>query len=208
MLNIKDTIMSQYTHSPAILALIDGLNDVIDPQYFIEDFYKLVYQLSTAQGFGLDLWADKVGVSRTAPATDDDGKRFGFEPDYNPFNTYPFSDGGQFSSYQLPDNIFREVIIVKAATNILYATALNINKFLRMIFNGRRAYYNITGHMTAEYVFEFALSTTEKLIVYTFKMMPMPSGVGISYKERDMSRVFGFYGSKLSNFNNGVFYSE
>ncbi|WP_236489830.1 DUF2612 domain-containing protein, partial [Escherichia coli] len=66
MENIKDTIMSQYAHSPTLLALIDGINEVIDPQYFIDDFYEKVYRLSSAEGFGLDIWADKVGVSRFA----------------------------------------------------------------------------------------------------------------------------------------------
>lgn len=213
MENIKDTIMSQYAHSPAILGIIGGLNDALDPQYFIDDFYEYVYRLSTAKGFGLDIWADKVGVSRNAPLADPNAKTFGFEtkptqePNFTPFNVAPFSDGGQFASYQLTDDMLRRLIIIKAATNIVYATALNINKLLEMIFNGRRAYYKITGHMTAEYVFEFELDDFEKLIVYTFKMLPQPCGVGISYKEINIDQTFGFKGSELSNFNNGVFYS-
>lgn len=97
MENIKDTIMSQYTCLiPTILALIDGINQVIDPQYFIDDFYNYVYRLSTARGFGLDIWASKVGVSRYAKTADPNAQTFGFQPDYQPFNTYPFSDGGAF----------------------------------------------------------------------------------------------------------------
>lgn len=207
MKNIKDTIMSQYAHSPAILAIIGGINDALDPQYFMDDFYEYIYRLSSAKGFGLDIWADKVGVSRNAPLADPNAKTFGFDPDFQPFNTYPFSDGGKFSSYQLTDDMLRQLIIVKAATNIIYATALNINKFLLMVFNNRRAYYKITGHMTAEYVFEFNLTEFEKLIVYKFNMLPQPCGVGISYKEINPDETFSFNGSELSNFNNGVFYS-
>ena len=207
MKNIKDTIMSQYANSPTILSLIEGLNDAIDPQYFIEDFYKYVCNLSTAKGFGLDIWAEKVGVSRRVPMVDPSAKYFGFDPDFQPFNTYPFSDGGTFQSYQLPDEQLRRLIIIKAAKNILYATALNINKFLLMIFDNRRAYYNITGHMAAEYVFEFSLNDFDKIVVYGLDMLPHPCGVGISYREVDVDRTFGFNGSELSNFNNGVFYS-
>ncbi|UYL86098.1 hypothetical protein [Acinetobacter phage vB_AbaM_BP10] len=207
MENIKDTIMSQYAHSPTILALIDGINEVIDPQYFIDDFYEKVYRLSSAEGFGLDIWADKVDVSRFAKTADPNAKTFGFQPDYQPFNTYPFSDGGAFASYRLTDADLRKLIIIKAASNILYASAWNINKFLLMVFGGRKAYYDITGHMAAQYVFEFALTPFDRLIVYTLNMLPMPSGVGISYKEVDVDRTFGFNGSELSNFNNGVFYS-
>ena len=205
MRNIKDTIMSQYANSPAILGIISGLNDAIDPQYFIDDFYNYVYRLSTARGFGLDIWADKVGVTRSAKMTNPDSKNLGFAEGFQPWNTYPWSDGGEFSSFQLSDTDLRKLIIVKAAINILYATAFNINKFLLMLFDGQKAYYNITGHMTAEYVFEFALSPFERMIVYTLNMLPQPCGVGISYKEIDSNRIFGFQGSGLQTFDNGVF---
>lgn len=213
MQNIKETIMSQYANSPILLAIISGMNDVIDPQYFIDDFYEYVFRLSSAKGFGLDLWAEKVGVSRNVPMADPNAKTFGYEttptqePNFTPFNVAPFSDGGAFSSYQLSDNDLRKLIIVKAARNIIYATALNINKFLLMVFDGRRAYYNITVHMTAEYVFEFNLTDFDKLIVYTLDMLPKPCGVGISYKQVDVNNVLGFNGSQLSNFDNGVFWN-
>lgn len=206
MKNIKDTIFSQYANSPRILKIISELNDAIDPQYYIGDFYEYVYRLSTAKGFALDIWAIKVGVSRSAPMSDPNSKKFGYNPAYEPFNTYPFSGSGSgFSSYQLPDSLLRELIIIKAATNIIYATAININKLLLMIFDGRRAYYNITGHMTAEYVFEFTLSPFERMMVYTLKMLPQPCGVGISFIERDPNKILGFNGSELNTFNNGVF---
>ena len=207
MQNIKDTIMSQYANSPVLLALIGGLNDIIDPQYFINDFYEYVFRLSTAKGFGLDIWSDKVGVSRYAPIQDPNAKTFGFSPDFQPWNTYPWSNGGSFSSYKLPDDDLRKLIIIKAASNILYATALNINKFLLMIFEGRKAYYNITGHMTAEYIFEFNLTPFDRMVVYSLRMLPQPCGVGISYLEINTNQTFSFNGSGLSNFNNGVFYS-
>lgn len=206
MKNIKDTIFSQYANSPRILKIISDLNDAIDPQYYIDDFYEYVYRLSTAKGFALDIWAIKVGVSRSAPMSDPNSKKFGYSPAYEPFNTYPFSGSGSgFTSYQLPDSLLRELIIIKTATNIIYATAININKLLLMIFDERRAYYNITGHMTAEYVFEFGLSPFERMMVYTLKMLPQPCGVGISFIERDPNKIFGFNGSELNTFNNGVF---
>lgn len=208
MKNLKDTIFSQYANSPVILGLLEALNDAIDPQYFIGDFYEYVYRLSTAQGFALDIWADKVGVSRSVPMSNPDVKKFGFNPGYEPFNSYPFSGAGSsFTSYQLPDLLLRELIIVKAALNIVYATAIYINRLLKVIFKGKNAYYEITGHMTAQYVFEFTLSPFERLMVYTLGMLPQPCGVEISYIERDPAKIFGFEGSNLATFDNGVFYS-
>ena len=205
MKNIKDTIMSQYANSPAILTLISDINDVIDPKYFVDDFYNLVYRLSTAKGFALDIWADKVGVSRNSPMSDPQGKYWGFNPDFEPFNTYPFSAGiGGTASYTLPDSLLRQLIIFKAYLNIIYATAFNINKFLQAVFKGR-AYFKITGRMEAQYVFEFSLTPFERLLVYTLNMLPQPCGVGISIIEDDMKNRFGFDGSELQNFDNGVF---
>lgn len=206
MQNIQDTIMAQYANSPAILGIISGINDAIDPQYFIDDFYQYVYRLSSAVGFGLDIWAEKVGVSRNAPMSNPDSRYFGFVPSGEPFNSYPFnSSPSGTASYRLPDSQLRELIIIRAAINILYATAININKFLLMIFDGRRAYYNITGHMTAEYVFEFTLTPFERMFVYTLDILPKPCGVELSFREVDVEKVFGFEGSGLQNFDNGVF---
>ena len=207
MKNIKDTIMSQYANSPKLLALIGSMNDIIDPQYFIDDFYENVFRLSSARGFGLDIWADKVGVSRSAPVQNPNSKTFGFSPDYQPFGTYPFSSGGEFSSYTMTDEELRQVIIFKAAANIIYATALNINTFLASIFGDRRAYYITNGNMTANYVFEFTLSNFESMIVYALRLLPEPSGVKISYNVINIATTFGFSGSRLSNFNNGAFYN-
>lgn len=207
MENIKDVIFSQYANSPKFLKIISAINDAVDPAKDIASFYELVYRLSSAKGFALDIWANKVGVSRNAPMSDPNAKTFGWNPDFQPWNTFPFSDGGKYSSYTLPDESLRFLIILKAGINILYATAPNINKLLTATFTRGRSYYKITGHMTAEYVFEFGLNPFERMIVYTLSMLPMPSGVGISYREINPNQIFSFNGSGLSNFNNGVFYS-
>lgn len=207
MINIKDTIMSQYANSPRMLSIISGMNDAIDPRYFIEDFYEGVYRLSTAKGFALDIWASKVGLSRNAPMSNPNAKKFGFRPSFEPWNTYPFNSAtGANASYQLPDDQLRELITIKAAKNLIYATALNINKFLKLIFGeDRRAYYSIIGHMAAEYVFEFTLTPFERMLVYNLKILPVPCGVAITYREIDTGRTFGFFGTGLQNFDNGVF---
>lgn len=207
MIDVQKTLLSQYANSPIICSLIESMNEIIDPRYLLSDFYDKVLNVMTAEGWGLDVWARIVGVNRNAPIATVDVKRMGFDPAYQPFNTYPFSDGGKFSSALLPDEQLRHLIIIKAAANIIYATAPNINKFLLIAFGGRRAYYKITGHMAAEYVFEFNLDPFERVMVYNLNIMPWPCGVGVSYREVDPHKILGFNKSGLGNFNNGVFYS-
>ena len=175
MFEVKDTLMSQYANSPAIVGIIDGIADALDPNATVDEFYSLLWNLSTATTWGLDIWGRIVGMSRNVQMSDPDAVTFGFKTNpvsqnFTPFNVAPFSaSGAKFNSYRLPDNLYKELIIIKAASNILYATAPNINKYLQMIFS-EKAYYYITGHMTAAYIFEFELTAFQRLIVYTLKL--------------------------------------
>lgn len=211
MKNIKDTIFSQYANSPKILGLISVFNEIIDPSYNINNFYNLVFKLSTATGYGLDNWGRIIGVQRNVKMDVGTDETFGFytdpdEPLFTPFNTAPFysTGGAGYGSYSLPDDLYRELIIVRAASNLIYATAPNINKFLYQVF-GKKAYYRITDIMKAEYLFEFKLNGFERLIVYTLGLLPQPCGVQIEYAERPTQGIFGFNGSGLNPFNQGTF---
>ena len=61
MIDVQKTIISQYAHSPVLLGLIDGLNQCICPADKIEEFNRLVWDVETAEGYGLDVWGKIVG---------------------------------------------------------------------------------------------------------------------------------------------------
>lgn len=214
MENIKDTIMSQYANSPAILRIIQGVNDSVDPSVFLDDFYNTVFKLSTATGYGLDNWGRIVGVERNVKLEDSTVSNFGFHTNpeseyFSPFDSDPFSiSGADFSSHRLSDDFYRRLIILKCATNIIYATAPNINRFLKQVFRGKRVYYLLSGHMRATYYFEFFLDNFERLIVYTLGLLPAPSGVMLSYKEIDQDEYFGFYEADFQPFDVGILYND
>ena len=67
MNNYLQTVVSQYGNSPTITSLIESFNDAVDPSSNIDNFYTWVWDVSSAQGFGLDIWGRIVGVSRTIP---------------------------------------------------------------------------------------------------------------------------------------------
>jgi len=210
MLDYRETLLSQYANSPIIISIIEGMNDAIDPREMIEQFYQLLWNLSTAQGLGLDIWGRIVGVSRNVRMADPEAVNFGFkttpqDPKFTPFDVAPFSgSGSQFQSYRLPDSLYKQLIVIKASSNILYATAPNINKYLKMIFNDR-AYYYITGPMTAKYIFEFELTAFQRLITYTLKLLPEPCGVMVSYESYSVNGTFGFENTGFQPFDVGVF---
>nr|WP_174506069.1 DUF2612 domain-containing protein [Acinetobacter sp. Marseille-Q1620] len=208
MKNIQDTLMSQYANSPVICQLIEELNTCIDPDQNINDFYQLVWNLKTAKGFGLDIWGRIVGVDRNIGTANPEAEAFGFKTrnvSFYPFNQRPFSSAGtKYASFKLNDAQLRTLIIIKAASNIVLATAPNINKFLRILFR-ERCYFLIIGHMKARYFFEFNLRAFERLLVYKLELLPRPSGVLVDYKEMVTRNIFGFSGTGFQPFNQGVF---
>ena len=74
--NWNQTLISQRANDPVTLALLTSIAENIDPTNDIENFYDYVWNVLTAQGFGLDIWAAIVGVNRYLNTTQ---KFFGFK---------------------------------------------------------------------------------------------------------------------------------
>lgn len=184
MENVEQTIISQYANSPTIVQLIQNMNQYIDPTTNFEDFYNFVWNVDTAQGFGLDIWGRIVNISRTLqiPA---DPLYFGFEealPGSYAFNDQPFYNGpGATQSYVLSNDAYRQLILVKALANISATTAPAINQILQNLFaNDGRCYVIDDGNMQMHYVFEFLLSPYQFAIMTTSGALPHGAGVTVS----------------------------
>ena len=135
MNNYLQTVVSQYGNSPTITSLIESFNDAVDPSSNIDNFYTWVWDVSSAQGFGLDIWGRIVGVSRTIPT--------------NPVTI-------------LTDSQFLQLILLKALANISRDSSYDINTLLLNWMAGRgRAYVNDLGNMEIRYMFEFPLEPFE-----------------------------------------------
>ena len=89
-----------------------------------------------------------------------------------------------FSSYKLKDSDYRKLIMIKAASNIVYATAPNINRFIKTVF-GKRCYFLLLGGMQAAYYFEFKLNYFERYLVHTLQILPVPCGVAVEMFEKE-----------------------
>lgn len=185
---IDETIMSQYANSPIILRIINEMNEIIDPEASVDDFYSLIWNVHTANGFGLDVWGRIVGVDRNAKIIPPEVDVFGFKTNplsFKPFDQAPFmGSDANFSSYQLKDTDYRNLIMIKAAANIVYATAPNINRFLKAVFE-KRCYFLLAGGMQAAYYFEFKLNYFERYLVHTLQILPIPCGVTVEMFEKE-----------------------
>lgn len=210
----KDTILTQYSASEKLLSIIDTFNQAVSLDDFTDEFIAKVWDLTTCETFGLDMWGKIVGVSRyiTAPI---ESSSFGFseaddsDPDYpTPFNESPFFGGIQeTTNVRLGNDAYRTLIFCKAFTNISIATIPEINRFLRMLFYQRgRAYCVNYRDMTMGMTFEFELAPYEESILTNYDVTPIPSGVLLNINQV-VSPYVGF-AEDAYPFNDGTFYRE
>lgn len=213
MIDVERTIISQYANSPTICGLIDGFNQCIDPRANIQAFLDHVWNVQTAQGFGLDIWGKIVGInSRTVQVTADT-KYLGFDTGID--DTFPFGEGVFYEGednldlYRLSDTAFRTAILVKAMANISRCTAPAINTILQNLFRGRGACYAVDlGAMQMRYVFRFYLTPWEEAIIDQMGILPRPAGVELLDKLVVTSSFFGFdeMGGLATPFDESPFY--
>lgn len=140
MYRVGRTIVSEYNTRPRLREMIERFDDCLDPTSDIERFYRLVLNLDTAEGYGLDAWGRIVGIGRVieSPAV----KFFGFaeagDDNVTPFNIGPFFSGVVLTNnIELGDEAYRRLIFAKAAANITDGSAKSVNALLVTLFPGR-----------------------------------------------------------------------
>jgi hypothetical protein len=211
MIDVERTIISQYANSATIVQLVKNMNEYVDPRADFDAFFDYVWNVESAQGFGLDIWGRIVGISRELliPAA---ATYFGFNdalPGSYPFNDQPFYDGTPpaTQTYKLADDAYRQLILVKALANISATNAPSINQLLQNMFAGRgRCYVNDMGGMALRYTFEFDLTPYEFAIMTQSGALPRPAGVNASLFQSALP-LFGFSeaGVSAAPFGQGVF---
>jgi hypothetical protein len=209
MIDVEKTIISQYGNSAAITQLIAGMNAYIDPRADIDNFFNFVWNVDTAQGFGLDIWGAIVNVGRdvTIPEV---LTYFGFSEagDAEPFGQQSFFNSTASSNtYRLGDDVYRVLILSKALANISDSTAASLNRLLQNLFPGRgRAYVLDSGGMKIQYTFEFLLEPFEYSVLTQSEVIPNPAGVGSVILQVDVGSTFGFMEAGGQPFGQGVFF--
>ena len=211
MLNVEQTIISQYGTSATITKLIQNMNAYLDPRADFDTFFDFVWNVETAQGFGLDIWGRIVQIARellVPPPINN----FGFHEagiSAHSFNESPFYDGVPpvSQTYILADDAYRQLILVKALANISATNAQALNQLLKNLFSDRgRCYVNDIGGMRLRYTFEFDLTQYEFAIITQSGAMPHPAGVETSMFNSALP-LFGFAeaGPSAVPFGQGVF---
>ena len=187
--DVEQTIISQYGATSTIAQLCRNMGTYIDPATDFNTLYDYVWNVDTAQGFGLDIWGRIVGIGRDLTITIDP-EYFGFKealPGVTPFNDQPFYNGeATTQTYILQDEPYRKLILAKALRNIADASVPSINNLLNNLFPGRGlCYVKDLGGMAIQYWFEFELDSYEIAIITQSGALPRPAGVSATLRISD-----------------------
>ncbi|QMV32362.1 hypothetical protein T2_00045 [Ralstonia phage Elie] len=206
MSNYAVTIQKQYANSPVLTGLLAFMDQWLNPEKFTVDFLSWVWDINTAQGFGLDIWGRILGLSRYLKVVPTPGNNMGWntapttgQTNWKPWSVAPFWSGTQLANgtYALDDTNYRNLLMIKAAANIAASDAKSINFLLRQLFGSTgTAFVGDDLDMTCNYFFFFTPTPVQKAIIEG-GFLPRPAGVLVRYIY--MTRTYSPFGFREMN---------
>lgn len=183
MIGAIDSVQSQYSSSPKAIAIIDSMHAQLSPEQDIALFFDKVFDISTAEAWGLDNWGRILGQGRIIEIPGI--FVFGFDGSgLQPFNQASFDPGDVTRYYKMTDPAYRLFLMLKAFSNISDATLPTLNKFLSIAFAGRGDTYVLEpGLMQIQYTFHFLLTPFERVLMASPGISPTPGCVVSSIVE-------------------------
>lgn len=179
-------------------------------QLFWSDWAKNVFDLRTANEFGLAVWAIilDVPLTFTVAASPTDKIGWGFGPQRKNFNNGNFK---RRIAYNNPLTTEQQRLILRLRYFQLTTSGnvIDINKFLGELFleDFGLVYVRDNLDMTATYIFKFYPSSDFQAVLDNFDLLPRPAGVKLNYQIIPSgSPWWGFEGRP--NFDNGAFYGD
>lgn len=124
---------------------------------------------------------------------------------YKLSRSYTDANGNEVT---LSDDLYREMLKIRAFGSRWNGTLGEMNEFLYNLFNGKK-FITVTDSqsMSGGLKYEFSTLTDEELYLFANKdILPRQAGVGLEVHVIDVDTTFGFHGTELQPFNQGVFY--
>lgn len=205
--NLLRALLWQYNDATRLQGLLERKQAWYDENHaaFWQAWVRDVFDLSTANDFGLSVWAIILDVPLGVnPTPDPVGKplwAFGsLRENFNRGN-FTSSTGIGLTTAQR-----RLILQLRYFQLVTRGTVPEINEFLIRIFSSDGPAYVVDNlDMTMTYVFGFALPSDMELIFKEFDLLPRPAGVEVNYVTLAQGDGWGF-GRFHTNFTHGNFY--
>lgn len=171
---------------------------------FWENWATDVFDLRTANDFGLAVWSIILNLPLFIESQDDPAKPiWGFDQYRENFNNGNFAS---ISSSGLTVEQKRLALRLRYFQLVTTGTVSEINAFFAYLFEPLGSAYVVDGYdMRARYVFGFPVPSVLEAVLTEFDLLPRPAGVKIDFVILGDSDGWGF-GRYHDNFTNGNFY--
>lgn len=210
--DLMKSILWQYNDAVRLQKILELKQLWYDENHtqFWDNWIVDVFDLKTANNFGLSVWAIilDVPLSFTAPPSDANKIGFGFGTQRKNFNHGNFKrkTGGGVMLTLEQKRLVLQLRYFQLTTN---CGILEVNKFMAYLFGPNPdfglVYVRDNLNMTCTYVFSFYPPSQLQLVLDEFDLMPRPTGVKFNYVT-DFVLPWGF-GEFRQNFNNAPFYN-
>lgn len=205
--DLLKSLLWQHDNADGLKTLIQRKQDWynVNQKDFWENWFHDVFDLDTANDFGLAVWARILNVPLQVNVEADVSRpAFGFGVNHQNFNNGSFA---RLRAGDIPLTTEQKRLVLKLRYFQLISRGAvpEINEWLAELFRDQGKVFVIDSNdMTfATYFFEFRPDSQLSFVLEKYDLLPRPAGVGIKYQVQ-IPPSFGF-GQNHLNFNNGNF---
>lgn len=180
--NVLQALLWQYNEALRLQGLLETKQEwyTQNQAQFWDDWYRDVFDLRTANIFGLSVWAIILGQPIIFNNVADPTKiAWGFDSDvyHKNFTRGNFAQLDGYT-YVLSAAGAQSLVQLRYFQLTSSGTVPEINRMLKYVFEDQGLAYLVdNGDMTQEYIFTFTLSAELEFIFKNFDVLPRPAGV-------------------------------
>lgn len=181
--NLLRSVLWQYENADGLKSLVTGQQEWINIAHTQawNDWVKNIFNLKTANAFGLAVWARILDVSLTIEREGSVDDVFGFGIEHE-----NFENGGFGIAAGATENIgiepARSMLLARWFTLTYAPTVPNINMILEVLFGVGEVYLADNLDMTMKYVFINEPNYRTRDILKNENFLPRPSGVAATFE--------------------------
>ena len=208
--DVLRSILWQYNTAPHIQALVQNKQDFLDVNQtaFWTDFYTNIFNLETANDFGLAVWAIILDAPIAYSVTSGGSPSWGFGTHHVNFTNGNFApNSGIPITYTLSTETARVILMLRYYQLTGCCTIPAMNRMCADVFKEYgKAWVADGDNMAQEYVLQFVPPSDMQFAFNNYDVLPRPAGVGSGWRIY-IEPPFGL-NADATNFDHGNFNDE